>query len=384
MFKVLHTVASLRPESGGPARTVTGLCSSLAEIPGIDVRLATQRLPNESIYSGGLSPEILKIFSSPDRFHYSSGRSSRTCLQATTKDFQPDIIHDHGIWLPANHVVRKFAEERGAVRVLHSRGMLMPWALSFSKFKKRVIWAMYQKRDLSKANLFFATSQQEAQSIRELGFGQPIAVIPNGIDIAEKPVYKHKKKPGRRQLVFMSRIHPKKGILDLVRAWRALDDVNWELIIAGPSEGGHIEVVQGLVRRFNLEETVKIIGAVDDSGKTKLLNSADLFVLPSYSENFGVVVAEALSAGTPVITTKATPWEQLDERGCGWCISTGLESLTKALRVAMDLSDDQRMEMGYKAMTYASKFSWQAIAHETVSVYSWLLGMSEKPESVVD
>ena len=305
-------------------------------------------------------------------------------LKTQISDALPDIIHDHGIWLPTNHAVKVIAKKRGIPFVVHPRGMLEPWALSFRAYKKKLAWSLYQKRDLESASLFFATSTTEADNLRQLGFSQPIAVIHNGVDIPEVNFSCSSSQTVKqtRTLVFMSRIHPKKGIKHLLEAWRQLQPVNWKLILAGPDEDGHLQEVLDYAEKLGVSDQVEYQGIVDDDSKAKLLCAADLFILPSFSENFGVVVAEALAYGVPVISTFGSPWQGLVDNNCGWWVRAEADALAGALIEAMSLSDEERYEMGLRGRLYARQFDWSEIARETANVYRWLLNMAECPDCV--
>jgi glycosyltransferase involved in cell wall biosynthesis len=185
-----------------------------------------------------------------------------------------------------------------------------------------------------------------------------------------------------RVALFLSRVHPKKGLLELVRAWAQVAPEGWRLEIAGPDEGGHWDEVARLVAELHLGDFVRYHGAVEGDRKTALFRRADLFVLPTFSENFGVVVAEALASGVPVITTRSAPWADLESHRCGWWIDVGVEPLAAALRAAMGLSDDERRAMGERGRHYVRRYDWDEIARQTLALYRWLLGHDDRPEFV--
>jgi glycosyltransferase involved in cell wall biosynthesis len=224
----------------------------------------------------------------------------------------------------------------------------------------------------------------EADAIRSLGFRQPIAVIPNGVEL---PDNRATTPDGERQrtVLFMSRIHPKKGLLDLIAAWSRIPVTGWQLIIAGPDEDGYRSVVEKAVARERVAESVRIIGPVAGADKGALLGDSDLFVLPSYSENFGMVVGEALAAGVPVITTSATPWESVRAAKCGWWIPPGVDSLEITLREAMSLPDSERTAMGQRGRSLAeSEYSWRSSAEKHCQLYRWLAGGTVAPAWVLE
>jgi glycosyltransferase involved in cell wall biosynthesis len=232
---------------------------------------------------------------------------------------------------------------------------------------------------------FVATSSKEYDGLRQFGLRQPVAVIPNGTEVAAASAVESTRAcaaAGERVALFLSRIHPGKGVLELVRAWSQLAAAGWRLRIAGPDEGGHWGQVASLVRQLGLGDRVDYLGPVDGERKAALYREADLFVLPTFSENFGVVVAEALAHGVPVITTRGAPWADLEVYGCGWWIEVGVEPLVAALRQAMALSDAQRAAMGARGREYVRRFDWGRIAEQTVALYRWILGQGEMPDVV--
>jgi glycosyltransferase involved in cell wall biosynthesis len=236
---------------------------------------------------------------------------------------------------------------------------------------------------LQTARALHATALQEADNLRRLGLRQPIAVVPNGVKMP--PLLKPLRSPATPHIaLFLSRIHPKKGLLELVEAWRVTRPSDWKVIIAGPDEGGHRRVVEEKIRRAGLGNNFEFAGMVDGAAKTALYQRAELFLLPSFTENFGVVVAEALACGVPVITTKGTPWQGLMTHRCGWWIDIGVEHLIAAIQEATSLLDEERHAMGQRGRQYVERnFGWSSIAEQMLSVYRWILGQGDKPDCVM-
>jgi len=170
--------------------------------------------------------------------------------------------------------------------------------------------------------------------------------------------------------------------LNLIAAWATLKPADWRLVIAGPDEGGHLAEVIEAAKSYGVLDAVDFVGEVEGAAKTSIYQSAHLFVLPTYSENFGVVVAEALSYGLPVITTRGAPWSDIETFGCGWWINIGKEPLVHALKQALGLTELQLQEMGSRGRIYAERYDWSDIAAKMTSVYSWILGGAIKPDCV--
>ncbi len=296
-------------------------------------------------------------------------------------DRELSIIHDHGLWLPSNHASAKVARSHDIPLVISTHGMLEPWALKYRGWKKKIVWWVWQGAAIQSAALLHATAKKEADNLRELGLKNPIAIIPNGVDVPDNCA-QHEAKPERIAL-FLSRIHPVKGLLHLVKAWAKLHLLGWKLVIAGPDAGGHQAEIQNFIDDAGLGKQVELIGSVEGDAKWQLYEQASFFVLPSFSENFGIVVAEALVAGVPVITTKGTPWSDLNKHACGWWIDVGVEPLEAALREAMALSDAERLAMGQRGRQLVqNNYSWPKIAADMSSTYRWVLEGGTPPGCV--
>lgn len=289
-------------------------------------------------------------------------------LESWTRRGEVSMIYHAGIWTSLNHRVARLGRKKNIPVIVSPRSMLDPWARNHRRWKKKLAWWTYTRRDLQSASAVHATADLEAGYVRAAGYGGPVLTVPNGIDFPN-PQDKRvaEKEPGRFRLLFLSRIHPKKGLPDLLQAFEKLNSPDWELSIVGNDDGDHQRECEGLVDALPNGARVRFVGPVNDAEKWAWYRSADLFVLPSYSENFGLVIAESLAAGVPVLTTSATPWETIDKRGCGWCVRPGPESLLKALKVATALGNDKRREMGKRGATWMREsFSWERVGRQFI------------------
>jgi glycosyltransferase involved in cell wall biosynthesis len=264
--------------------------------------------------------------------------------------------------------------------------MLEPWALNHHGWKKKAAWHLYQKRILRQASLLHATSEMEADNLRALGLDAPIAVIPNGVPLPrtwKASASGDGAADAPRRALFLSRVHPKKGLMPLVDAWADVRPDGWELVIAGPSEGGHRAEVEERVGEHGLEDAVRFTGPIPDADKWDLYRASDLFVLPTFSENFGVVVAEALASGIPAITTTGAPWHELDTHDCGWWIDPGAAPLADALADATSRSDDDRRAMGRRGRALVEdRYSWEHVAAQMAEAYRWLVHDAPRPDTI--
>jgi glycosyltransferase involved in cell wall biosynthesis len=386
-MRLILTIAGLAPEFGGPSSSVPALASALARLS-VEVEIITCRWTNgESAFSLPPPPRVkTHIVSRANRTtRWRSGSNEfEALLQAChARGKESAIIHDTGLWLASNHAVARASRRLGLPLVVSPRGMLSGWALHHNGWKKRLAWRLYQRRDLQHAQVLHATSRQEAEEFRAAGLPQPVAVVPNGVEF---PPSQDRRDPKEdvRTLLFLSRIHPKKGVLDLVRAWDQARVPGWQVQIAGQDDHGHKAEVEALIRERSLQTSIRFVGSADRARKWELYRDADLFVLPSYSENFGLVVGEALACGVPVITTRTTPWEELRTHRCGWWVETGPAALVGALREATSVTDEERRAMGQRGRQLIEQnYTWSAAAQKMMAVYEWMLERGPKPECVV-
>jgi glycosyltransferase involved in cell wall biosynthesis len=300
------------------------------------------------------------------------GGQIRLLLDRQVGDSEDCLIHDHGVWLGTNHVIAAYCRRNGLKRVVSPHGMLTPWAMKHSKFKKLLAWHLYQLRDLRAADGFYVTNKQEADDLRRLGLDQPVLIAPYGMEFPEK--LPERTSLPHKQALFLSRIHPKKGLLTLVRAWaKASIPQDWRLVIAGPDECGHRKQVEKEVEALDLSRKVDFVGVVDGDAKWRLLCNSHIFLLPSYSENFGIAVAEAMAAGLPVVTTTTTPWEIVKTQKLGWWIEPNEDALTETLTHALNLSSEELTAMGKRAGRAARAMcTWKDIASRLMCFYASL------------
>lgn len=291
---------------------------------------------------------------------------------AFTRSERYDVVHDHGIWLPFHHRLARLAQAREIPRVVSIHGMLDRWCFEHKPFKKRIAWRLYQRADLQSAAAHHVTALPEKENVERFALRVPVELIPLGVDLpaAELAARRPRSGPDRRVAAYLGRLHPVKGLPLLLEAWATVRPENWELRIAGPNEAGHRQVLERIVSELDLRVAVSFVGAVTGAEKEAFLSAADLFVLPSRSESFGLSIAEALSYAVPVLTTTATPWSVLDSAGCGWSVDPDVSGVTKGLADATSCLEDELRQMGRIGRDWVEcHLQWGDVADQFVSLY---------------
>jgi len=330
------------------------------------------------------TPAFLRTFPlgwGPDRL----GRSPVMArwLDEEARAGRISLLHNHSLWMMPNVYPGRTARRFNLPFVVSPRGTLSVWAMQRGSKVKKLFWPLVQRPALKAVSCFHATAEMEYEDIRRMGFRQPVAVLPNGIDI---PPLQEKPAGGQRTLLFLSRIHPKKGLDMLLPAWRAVQDrfPEWRLRIVGPDNGGYLGKMKSLAADLGVTR-VEFMGAVYGQHKWQMYHDADLFVLPTHSENFGMAVAEALAAGTPAIVTKGAPWAELEQRGAGWWIEIGVDPLVACLEQALACPTETLEHMGQQGPPWMEQdYSWSVIGRKMALTYQWVLYGGERPEWVIE
>lgn len=392
-MKVLTFITSISLKGGGPSRSVPMLVKGLAEA-GVDITLMTFRSEDMNTHALEGTPAKLIVW---------EDRTTAREIEDFILSEKFDLIQLQSMWAKSYHVVALIARNHNIPYIITPRGMLEPWSLSQKKWKKKLALMFYQMKDLQKAACIFTTAEMEAKHVRELGVRTPMSVIPNGIE-TDGYACRTSLEGVKKQILFLSRVHVKKGIEILIDAFGKLraeggEFNEWSVVIVGNGEEDYIENLKHKVNELGLENYIKILPPVFGVDKTKLYQESSLFCLPSYSENFGMVIAEAMSCGVPAITTNGTPWQLLngdcctmgasldmlgDDKRTGWCIDLSVENLERTLREAMEMPPASLFEMGQRGSKMIHEnFNYRSVARKTKELYEWILNGGNQPEFVI-
>jgi glycosyltransferase involved in cell wall biosynthesis len=342
--------------------------------------------------SSGVRFESLRGF--PSSVPHTLRWSREMERQAHAEAARISVLHLHNLWTGMSRIPNQLRSSHGIATVISPHGALQQWALRKSRWKKAIALALYERNNLHNAACFHAVGEKEIADIRDFGLRQPIAVITNGIstDWLESAgagaAFRQQFgiAPGRRILLFLSRITPKKGLPLLLEALEFIQPAfpDWCLVIAGADEFGHQAEVEAQIRQRGLVEAVIMPGPLFGQAKRDAFAAAELFVLPSYSEGAPIVILEALGAGVPVLATKASPWPQLVSHGCGWWTEITVDAIVEALREACAQTPDRLKQMGAQGKELvATRFTWRQAAGKTIELYEWLLRKRKKLDFVV-
>ena len=373
-MRIFMSSGSFSRSYGGPAYSVSRLGRALADA-GAEVGLWA---PDGSAATSDVITGPVAAGVTADRLQRLDG----TLAEALSGFGRPDVIHDSGLWWSHNHAISRHALQAGIPVVVSTRGMLAPWARAHKRWRKIVAWHHYQRRDLKRAAAVHATSPEEADHVAAASPGHIAILIPNGVDLppdeataATAPGSAPRRAP--RRALFLGRLHPVKGLPLALEAWDRIRPAGWQLEFAGPDENGYRAVLEEIIANRGLQDIVRFSGPVDGPAKTALFQSSDLFILPSHSESFGMVVAEALAHGLPVVTTDAVPWPDLERLNCGWRAPVNVDALAAVLSVATGLSAPDRAAMGARGLELVrTDFSWESVAQRFLDLYSSVAGGS--------
>jgi poly(glycerol-phosphate) alpha-glucosyltransferase len=424
MFKTANLTGSVSRNAGGLYESVRRLVQSLATT-GMEVRVFGIEDEHTAADIGAWSPVPVQAFPivGPRQFGFSPR------FRRALEGFSPDLLHTHGLWLYPSIASNHYRRRRHVPRVVSAHGMLDPWAIRNSRWKKVIANFLYEGAHLREAACLRALCESEANSIRQFGLKNPIAIIPNGIDLPDlkdaeilknETVKSGEQKvdgrnapwrgyvePGQKVLLFLSRIHPKKGLVNLIKAWVEFQNTEdrghkseWVLAIAGWDQDGHEAELKRLCAGLripftdvrdqtpssipNAPASVIFLGPQFKEAKAACYAHCDGFILPSFSEGVPMVVLEAWAYCKPVLMTPECNLPAGFARGAAIRIEPSAESILQGLREFVQASSDQRRTLGENGLRLTrEQFAWPVLGREMADLYQWLLGGGTKPGCVI-
>ena len=365
-MKIIHYIPSIDRIAGGTSTYMQVLGKELGKLAEVHIithssdnplSISNCEIHNVSVYNpinGRFKNEISKLFDV----------------------IKPDLVHVNCCWMPACAFVQQMAQKRNIKVVLTPHGMLEPWIIKRHYWTRKLpALLLYQKAAIQNADCIQSTAESERDNLMKLGYNTNIKIVRLGIDADGIELKKSWKKT--RQILFLSRVHVKKGINFLIEAASVLREElkGYKILVAGEGDADYVAAMKQMIGERGLQDIIQLIGGVYGDEKWRLFQSSDFFVLPTHSENFGLAIAESLASGTPVITTVGTPWNDLNETKSGAWIEIGTQPLIDTFRKFLALSDEELERMGRNGRKLIEeKYSSRVMAKEMMEVYRSLLG----------
>lgn len=374
----LEVVSHTDPRYGGLSSAVPALAAALSREYPLDLSLAAFCHPHEQHQPGSLSAEQVSFWPT-SRKTWLLDRDLSARFGALVRE--ADALHIHGLWEQSTRTACKLARQAGKPYVLSAHGMLEPWALAAKRLKKQIYAALIERANVSGAACLHALTPAEAEQYRQFGARGPIAVVPNAVHVPEHldPAPFLERFPalaGRRLVLFLSRLHPKKGLDLLLEAWAHLapQHADAHLVIAGPDDGMEAPLKQQAAQR-GVAAHITFTGMLAGSLKWSALAAAEVYVLPSYSEGLSMALLEAMGAGVPVIATRACNMPEISACNTGWEIEATAAALTSALGDALAGTPETHWAKGQNgARLIAEHYSPANVVRAMAEVYDFVLG----------
>ena len=378
-MKILQTIAGFGAHSGGTSTCTYDLLTAMHGI-GCDVDLMTVNVKDPTDKLMGHDEEWIKALDNDCRTPYGWSPNMTRFLRAS--DY--DIYHTNGMWMHCNHETCTIARQKDKPYVITPHGMLYPQALTRSAWKKKLLLNLGGvEKDLRHATCIHATCDVEMKHYRDLGYTNPVAIIPNPVPIPSFINELSSDRPTKR-IGFLGRLHPRKNVKGLIEAWISLGNEikDAQLIIMGKGDDEYEATLKTLVRQHSLNN-VQFSGFITGRDKFECLASLTALCVPSDFENFGMIVTEALSVGTPVIASLGTPWQELNTEHCGWWVDNDVETLADTISQALSLPQEEIEKMGNNGKRLVNdKYRDTQVAAKMKQLYEWILNGGVKPDFV--
>lgn len=382
-MKILQTISGLAASSGGPSTCTCDLMNALHSV-GAPVELLTVA-PKDNA-SGMLGKGMPWLHTVKDDCIPPFMTSSN--FNRTLEESDYDLYHTNGIWMGVNHSTCRIARRKDRKYVISPHGMLYPNALRINYWKKWLLLKMWYDKDIGLASCLHATCRQEARFIREFGYRGPVAVIGNAVTVPGYVRSADRKPDDRICIGFLGRLHPIKRVERVLYGMAECPgkvQARIRFKIMGKGGQGYEDFLKGEIRKYGLEENVEFTGFVTGREKYNLLAGLHALFVPSESENFGMIIPEALVCGTPVFASTGTPWETLNDIGCGWWMDATAENIRDIIVELSGMDTEEILEMGRKGGEFVrSAFSPETIATQMLDLYGWLLSGGRTPDFIYE
>ncbi|MCS3937293.1 poly(glycerol-phosphate) alpha-glucosyltransferase [Salinibacter ruber] len=386
-MKTTFLSPSLSREAGGIFEAERRLAQALHCLPDVDIEVVGLRDEKTSADLPAwapLSPEVRSTWG-PDAFGYAPG------LVGTLMETGADLLHLHALWMYTTVAALRWGRRTQRPHVVSVHGMLDPWAVDHAGWKKQIAGWLYEHRSLRQAACLHALNDEERTAIRDYGLETPVCVVPNGVDLPDTPPGQappwanHGISADDRVLLFLGRLHPKKGLSELLAVWEKVDPRGWHLAIIGWDDGGHEAALQDQAKERNLTDHVHFLGPQFGGEKEAAYHHADAFVLPSHSEGLPMTVLEAWSHRLPVLMTPACNLSEGVRAGAALSTESSVAEIEDSLRRLLSLSPKDRRAMGQNGRALVEqKYTWPQIARTMRKVYRWTLGEGPPPGCVYE
>lgn len=384
-MKIAYLLSSLSRANGGVSESVRRLAQSLQATRLADVTA----LGLQDSYSADDVPRWNPVPSSCFPVKGPRALGYAPALARALAETNPDVVHVAGLWMYPSIASRRWSLGAKRPYLISPHGMLDSWALNNSAWKKRLAALAYERDHLEHAACLHALCESEAQAIRAYGLKNPICVLPNGVDLPDAstasraPVWAGRFPASRRVLLFLGRIHPKKGLGPLVQAWDALRNSDWQLVVVGWDQGGFQQELESKVRELKLADRVTFCGPLHGAEKIAAYRAAHAFVLPSFSEGLPMTILEAWAYGLPVLMTPACNLPEGFAAGAALEIAPDPDKLVQTLLLFTGMNEADRVRVGQRGRILVEQhFNWSQIAPKMLEVYQWITGCGSRPACV--
>ena len=360
-MKIIHYIPSIGKSGGGVSAYLQLLSHDLGKL--VELHIVCHPTTDE------LALENCQIHYIEGSIKHPLKMKKEFCM--LLDEIKPNVIHVNGCWMLQCSWVIFWAKSKKYPVVLSPHGMLEPWDIKKNYWTKKLpALLLYQKRSIKISDKLIATAELEKENLLNLGYNKNIIVIPNGIitdNIKCKESWEEKK-----QILFLALYRKNKGIDILMQSISKIKKElsGWKVIIAGIESDYTVDDLKKMASNMGISKYVNIVGPLFNEEKWNAYRNADVFVLPTLNENFGIVIAESYLCGTPVITTKGAPWSLIEKKQCGWWVERSIDAITDSIEKFINTSQEQRKLMGITGRKLViENFSSVIVAKKMVEVY---------------